>query len=226
MENNKKTPEEKIKKGTESITAPINIKAMFKISYGLFLLTAKDGKKDNGCIVNTVIQITESPRRILVAVSKANCTHDQIKKTGKFMVSMLSTAAPFSIFERFGFQSGKEVEKFENFTNIDRGENGLYYLTKEANSYIGAEVIDQYDYESHTLFIASVTEAQVLNEEESMTYSYYFANVKPKPVIKKDEKPKKGFICTVCGFVYEGDTLPGDYICPICKHTAEVFEPL
>lgn len=222
MADNNNTPDEILERNN----ALTDAKAMFKISYGLFLLTAKDEEKDNGCIVNTVIQITEIPKRILVAVSKANYTHDQIIKTGKFMVSTLSTSAPFSLFERFGFQSGKDTQKFTGLSNIERGNNELYYLTKEANAYIGAEVIDQYDYESHTLFVALVTEAKILNEEASMTYTYYFANVKPKPIVNVGDNPKKGYICTVCGFVYEGDTLPEDYICPICKHTVEVFEPL
>lgn len=195
--------------------------AMFKLSYGLFVLTAKDGNKDNGCIINTVMQVTDSPKRISIAVNKANFTHDMILKTGVFNVSVLSEEAKFGIFERFGFSSGRDTDKFDNFNNISRSENGLIYLTESANTLLSGRVIDTRDCGTHTEFFADVTEAKVLSDTPSMTYQYYFDNVKPKP-----QKKVKGYICKICGYVYEGETLPPDFICPLCKHGAEDFEPI
>jgi len=199
----------------------IDNNAMFKLSYGLFVISAKDGEKDNGCITNTVMQITSSPKRISIAINKNNLTHDMVIKTGVFNVSVLTQKTPFKIFEHFGFQSGKEVNKFESYDEISRSENELIYLSTYTNAFISAKVISAVDYGSHTLFTAEITEAKVLSSEPPVTYEYYFANIKPK-----QEKKKKGFVCKICGYVYEGDELPADFICPICKHGAEDFEPI
>jgi len=210
-------------------TANIDTNAMFKLSYGLFVLTAKDKGKDNGCIINTTIQITSTPLRISIAVSKANFTHDMIVNTCEFNVSILDTSAPFKLFKQFGFQSGRDVDKFAECDYNDRTVNGLRYLHEYSNCVIAAKVVDSYDYGSHTLFIADVTESFVLSNIPSVTYQYYFDNIKPKPQPKiagQDGEKKKGFVCKICGYIYEGDTLPADFICPICKHGAVDFEPL
>lgn len=198
--------------------------AMFKLTYGLFVLTARDGEKDNGCIINTVTQVTEKPQRITIAVNKNNFTHDMVLKTGRFNVSVLSTDAPFKVFEHFGFQSGRSVNKFENCEQIVRTENGIVYIPKYTNAVISGKVITTIDEGTHTLFVADVTEAKTLSSAPSMTYQYYFENVKPKPAPAPEKK--KGFVCTICGYVYEGETLPADFICPLCKHGAEFFEPI
>ena len=197
--------------------------AMFRLSYGLFLLTARDGEQDNGCIVNTVMQLTDQPMRVLISVNKQNLTHDMIAKTGRFNVSVLTEDAPFELFRHYGFQSGRDVDKFAG-SQMPRSENGLVYLTGVTNAYLSARVISQSDFGTHTLFVAEVTEAKALSDRPSMTYAYYFDNVKPKPQPLPENK--KGFVCKVCGYVYEGDTLPEDYICPLCKHGAADFEPL
>ncbi len=193
------------------------------ISYGLYLVTAKNGEeKDNGCIVNTFSQITSTPNRVSLAVNKANYTHDIILATGKFNVSLLTTEAPFALFRQFGFQSGKELDKFNGVTAIQRSENGLLYLTECSNAYISATVDSAIDCGTHTLFIATVSATEVLSDKPSLTYDYYHKEIKPAP-----EKPKvKGWRCKICGFVYEGETLPDHYICPLCKHGAEDFEPI
>ena len=196
--------------------------AMFKLSYGLFVLTAKDST-DNGCIINTVTQITDTPKRISIAVNKANHTHDQIVKTGIFNVSVLSTEATFPLFQRFGFQSGRDADKFEGFDAIERSENGLYYITQAANAFISGKVVQALDYGTHTVFIADVTEAKVLSNVPSLTYAYYFDHVKPKPAALNEQK---GWVCKICGYVYEGEELPADFICPLCKHGVEDFEKL
>ncbi|MBQ8088343.1 MAG: flavin reductase [Clostridia bacterium] len=201
-------------------TASVEPSSMFKLSYGLFVLSAQDGK-DNGCIINTVTQITSTPNRISIAVNKANHTHDLIMKTGTFNVSILSTDAPFSVFERFGFQTGREVDKFAGFYPIARSENGLIYLTAYTNAFLSGKVIQTYDYGTHTLFVADVTEGKVLNNTPSLTYAYYFDHVKPKPAALQKQK---GWVCKICGYVYEGDTLPEDFVCPLCKHGADDFE--
>lgn len=196
--------------------------ALFKLSYGLFVLSARDGEKDNGCIINTVMQVTEKPLRIQIAVNKSNYTNEMIKKTGEFTVSVLDTSAPFSVFEKFGFKSGKENDKFADFKDVMRAENGVFYLSKYSNAFISAKVTETVEFETHTVFFAEVTEAKILSDNESMTYQYYFDNVKPKP----ENKKKKGFVCKICGYVYEGDELPEDYVCPLCKHPASDFEPI
>ena len=196
--------------------------AMFKLSYGLFVLTAK-GTRDNGCIINTVTQITDTPKRISIAVNKANHTHDLIMNSGVFNVSVLTTDATFALFQRFGFQSGRDVDKFDGFTDVARSENGLYYVTQASNAFISGKVIQTLDYGTHTVFIADVTEAKVLSNAPSLTYAYYFEHVKPKPAALSEQK---GWVCKICGYVYEGDELPADFICPLCKHGAEDFERL
>jgi rubrerythrin len=197
-------------------------KAMFRIGYGLYVVTANNGQKDNGFINNTFMQITTNPNRVILAINKANYTHDMILATGKFNVSMLSTSTPFSIFQHFGFQSGKDVDKFANFPDAQRSANGLLYLTKYANAYVSAQVVATTDFGTHTMFIADVTDGEIINDETSLTYDFYMKFVKPRP--KKTKK--KGWRCRICGYVYEGEFLPPDYICPICKHGAADFEPI
>lgn len=195
--------------------------ALFKLSYGLFVLTAADANKNSGCIINTALQVTQSPLRIAICVNKTNYTHDLIAKSGEFTVSILDQTAPFAVFERFGFCSGRDTDKFAGFEDYALAENSLPYLAKYANAFISAKVIEQVDCGTHTMFIADVTEAKKLSDEKSMTYEYYFANVKPKPQTEK----KKGYVCKICGYVHEGE-LPDDFICPICKHPASDFEPI
>ena len=201
----------------------INNNAFFKLSYGLFVLTANDGKRDCGCIINTAAQLTDTPKRMTITVNKANYTHDVILKTGVFNVSVLTEDAPFSLFQRFGFQSGRDTDKFAGWGEESRSQNGLRYLGAYANAFFSCRVIETRDCGTHTLFIADVVEAEELNSAPSVTYAYYFAHIKPKP-IKTTEK--KGFVCKICGYIYEGDVLPEDFICPLCKHGASDFEPL
>jgi flavorubredoxin/flavin reductase (DIM6/NTAB) family NADH-FMN oxidoreductase RutF len=204
--------------------AVMDTKAMFKLSYGLFVLTAKDGEKDNGCIINTASQVTSEPNRITIAVNKGNYTHDMIKKTGVFNVSVLSQDVTFDTFRHFGFQSGRDVDKFADAADAQRSANGLYYVTKGANALISGRVIESMEFETHTLFIAEVTECRVLSDVASVTYAYYFEHIKPKPQIM--EEKKTGWVCKICGYVYEGEELPADFICPLCKHPASDFEKL
>ncbi|MEE0784618.1 MAG: flavin reductase, partial [Oscillospiraceae bacterium] len=194
--------------------ATIEKAAYRKLTYGLFVLTAQQDGKDNGCIINTAQQLTSTPGRITIAVSKQNLTHDMILQTGRFNVSVLTQSAPFALFQRFGFQSGRTVDKFAGLA-FQRSADGLAYLAEHANAFFSARVVDALDYGSHTLFIAEVTEAAALSSESSVTYDYYFAHIKPKPAVTQEKK--KGFVCKICGYVYEGDTLPPDFICPLCK---------
>ena len=203
--------------------APVEKNAFFSFSYGLFVLTARDGKKDNGCIINTAAQLTDTPKRVSIAVNKANFTHDMIRKTGVFNLSMLSTDAPFGLFQHYGFQSGRDVDKFADVKGMARATNGVYYLPYSTNAFVSGKVTQEIDLGTHTLFIADVTEARVLSGAPSMTYSFYFANVKPKPAALTKQT---GWVCKICGYVYEGETLPADFICPLCKHGAEDFEKL
>ncbi|MBE6917095.1 MAG: MBL fold metallo-hydrolase [Ruminococcaceae bacterium] len=196
--------------------------AVFKLSYGLFVLTARENGKDNGCIINTAGQITVTPNRIQIAVNKSNFTHDMIKRTGVFNVSVLNEDATFKTFQQFGFCSGRETDKFADVSYDCRTENGLRYIPENVNSVLSGKVVESYDWGTHTLFIADLTEAKVLNNVPSMTYQYYFDNVKPKPAPTSDKKP--GWVCKICGYVYEGEELPADYICPLCKHGAADFE--
>ncbi len=196
--------------------------ALFKLSYGLYLLTAEDGGKHNGCIINTAVQLTDTPKRITIAVNKANYTHDMILKTGKFNLSVLTTSAPFALFKHFGFRSGRDVEKFDASFETRLSRNGLVYLNQHTNAFISGSVIEARDYGTHTLFVAEITEAKLTSGEPSVTYGYYFDHIKPKPQPAEDSKP--GWVCKICGYVYEGEELPADYICPLCKHGAEDFE--
>ena len=196
--------------------------AMFKLSYGLFVLTAKDDR-DGGCIINAVNQITDSPKRISIAVNKANATHDMIARTGAFNLSVLTTETQFPLIQRFGFQSSRDADKFADYDFAARSENGLIYVTESSNAFISAKVVQALDYGTHTVFIADVTEAKVLSNAPSLTYAYYFEHVKPKPAALSEQK---GWVCKICGYIYEGDDLPADFICPLCKHGAEDFERL
>lgn len=200
-------------------------RAMLQLSYGLFVLTAKEGEKDNGCIINTATQVTASPNRISVAVNKSNLTHDMVVHTGQLTLSILSEAADFEIFKRFGFQNGRETDKFAGYEGMARGANGIYYVTEGTNAYISAKVSDTIDLGSHSLFIAEVTDMEMLSEIPSATYAYYHKNIKPKPE-KASETPEGKTIwrCTICGYEYEGEDLPEDFICPLCKHPASDFE--
>ena len=201
-------------------------KAMFKLSYGLFVLTAREGEKDNGCITNTAIQVTSEPNRISIAVNKANYTHDMVMHTRKFNVSILSQEASFDTFKHFGFQSGRNVDKFADFTACRRAENGIYIITEGTNAYISAEVEQTIDLGTHTLFIAKVTDLDVLSSVSSATYEYYQNNIKPKPQAPAAPTGKTVWRCTVCGYIYEGDPIPADFICPLCKHPASDFEKI
>lgn len=198
----------------------MNQAAMFQLSYGLFVLSAKDGEKDNGCIVNTVQQVTTTPNRISVAVNKDNFTHDMIRDTGSFNVSILSEEVPFDIFKHFGFQSGREVDKLKDFSDYERSSNGLIYLNKYANAFLSASVTETVDLGTHTMFISDVTDGEVLSQGPSVTYAYYHKHIKPQP----QETKKSGWRCKICGYIYEGEDLPADFICPICKHGASDFE--
>ena len=197
-------------------------KAMYALTYGLFVLSAREGEKDNGCIVNTVMQVTSDPNRIAVAVNKSNYTHGMIERTGLFNVSILTEKSKFSTYKHWGFQSGATVDKTEDVT-FTRAGNGLIYLTEECNAYLSARVVSSVDLGTHTLFIADVTDGAAFSEEPSVTYAYYQKNIKTAPPA---QEKKKGFICTICGYIYEGETLPDDFICPWCKHPASDFKPL
>lgn len=196
---------------------------LFKLTSGLFLLVAKTDK-DNGCIINTVLQVTASPVRIVTAVNKNNFTHDMLKQTGIFNISILSENAPMDLYKRFGYASGRDINKFEGFNSVSRSENGILYLTEYSNAFLSAKVTEEKDLGTHTLFTAEVTDAEIITDDTSVTYDYYQKNIKAANPPKTEGK--KGFICTVCGYIYEGSTLPEDFICPVCKHGAEAFKPL
>lgn len=202
----------------------MNNDALFKLSYGLFILTAQDGGEDNGCVINTVMQITAEPMRVCVCVNKTNYTHEMIEKSGEFNVSVISENADFKLFRRFGFSSGRDTDKFKNYGNCKRSENGIYYITEGTNAYISVEVCQKIDVGTHTMFIGDVRQAEILSDTPSATYEYYFKNIKPKPQPKPETNGKKVWRCKICGYRYIGDELPDDYICPICKHTASDFE--
>ena len=195
--------------------------ALFNIGYGLYVVTSNDGKKDNGLIVNTVSQVTSSPNRVAVCINKQNYSHHVIKQTGVMNVNCLSVEAPFSVFENFGFRSGRNADKLAGWEAL-RSDNGLIFLSKYINSFMSLKVEDYVDLDTHGMFICSVTEARVISDKETMTYTYYQNNVKPKP----QTEGKKGWVCKICGYIYEGDELPEDFICPLCKHGAADFEPI
>ncbi len=198
-----------------------DLTALFNIGYGLYVVTSNDGSKDNGLIVNTVTQVTNTPNRIAVCINKQNYSHHVIKQTGKMNVCCLSVDAPFKVFEAFGFRSGRNVDKFADCSPL-RSDNGLVFLPKYINSFMSLKVEQYVDLDTHGMFICSVTEARVLSDKETMTYTYYQNNVKPKP----QTEGKKGYVCKVCGYVYEGEELPEDIVCPLCKHGAADFEPI
>ena len=198
-----------------------DLTALFNIGYGLYVVTSNDGKKDNALIVNTVTQVTNTPNRIAVTINKDNYSHHIIKQTGKMNINCLSVDAPFSVFEKYGFVSGRTTDKFAG-EEVLRSDNGLVFLPKFINSFMSLKVEQYVDLDTHGMFICSVTEARVLSDRETMTYSYYHANVKPKP----QTQGKKGYVCKICGYVYEGDSLPEDFICPLCKHPASDFEEI
>ncbi|MBQ8526131.1 MAG: flavin reductase [Clostridia bacterium] len=206
----------------------MNEKALYSLTYGLFVLTAKAGSFDNGCIINTAIQAASNPNTITVAVNKANHTTDMIRETGKFNVSVLGENADFSVFQRFGFQSGRDCNKFEGYSNVSRGSNGLLYITDVANAYFCCTVRDTIDLGSHYMFVGTVDDCDVINESPSMTYAYYFANVKPKPQQPKSEG--RVWVCKICGYTYDEkatgtkfEDLPEDWVCPLCKHPKSDF---
>ncbi|MBR0341824.1 MAG: flavin reductase [Oscillospiraceae bacterium] len=198
-----------------------DLTALFNIGYGLYVVTCNDGTKDNGLIVNTVSQVTNTPNRIAVCINKTNYSHHVIKQTGVMNVNCLSVEAPFDVFKRFGFQTGRAVDKFEGMEKLF-SDNGLVFLPQYINSFFSLKVEDYVDLDTHGMFICTVTEARVVSNKDTMTYTYYQNYVKPKP----EATGKKGFVCKICGYVYEGDTLPDDFICPLCKHPASDFEPL
>ena len=200
-------------------------KAMYKLSYGLFVLTAKDGEKDNGCIVNTAIQAASASNQISICVNKANYTHDMIMKTKEFTVSSLSQEAKFELFKQFGFQSGRDVNKFDAFSACERGQNGIYYITEGTNAFISVKVDKTVDLGSHTMFIGEVTDMETLSEAPSVTYEYYLNHIKPKPeAVGTTKDGQTVWRCKICGYEYVGEELPDDFICPLCKHPASDFE--
>ena len=204
-----------------------NPKAMYALSYGLFVLTTRVGEKDNGCIIITAMQVTTDPNRIIITVNKSNYTHDLVAQAGVFTLSVLSEKAAFSTFQRFGFQSGRDVDKFAGFEeHAVRGDNGILRVTKGVCAWLSAKVVSTIDLGTHTLFLADVEDGDVVNSDPAVTYTYYQANIKPKPQAAAAPTAKKRWVCVVCGYVYEGDFLPEDFICPWCKHPASDFEPL
>lgn len=199
----------------------MDIKALFNITYGLYVLSVKQGEKDNGCIVNSVMQVAEKPVRLAVSVSKQNLTCEMLKESGVFNLSCLTTEADFELFKRFGFQSGRDAEKFQGMSGLKRSENGLYYLSENTNAFLSGKVVEMSDLGTHMLFIAEVTDGEVLSDGWGCSYAYYQADIKPKPAPAK----KKSWVCEVCGYVYEGEEVPDDFVCPICKHGKEAFRP-
>ncbi len=198
-----------------------DLSALFNIGYGMYVVTSNDGKKDNGLIVNTVTQVTNSPNRIAVTINKENYSHHIIKQTGIMNVNCLSEEAPFSVFEQFGFQSGRNIDKFSD-SELLRSDNGLVFLSRCINSFMSLRVEQYVDLDTHGMFICSITESRVISDKPSMSYTYYQDKVKPQP----ETEGRKGFVCKVCGYVYEGDTLPEDFICPLCKHGVADFEEI
>jgi flavin reductase (DIM6/NTAB) family NADH-FMN oxidoreductase RutF len=194
-------------------------KALFKVGYGLYVLTARDGTKDNGCIINTVLQVTDTPALTgVIAVNKRNYTHDMILKSGEFNISTLTTDTPFEAFKNFGFQSGRDADKFSGNTNIKRSANNIIYLPEYSNAFLSFKVTETIDFGSHTMFRANIIDGEVLSSAESLTYTYYQQHIKPKP-----SEQKRGYRCTICGYVHDSDTLPEDFICPLCNHGAQYF---
>lgn len=200
----------------------MNPKALFKITYGLYWLSVRSYGQDNACIINTVVQVASDPLTVSISVNKANKTHNMIMESGRFNVSALTVDTPFDLFKRFGMQSGRDVNKFVGFEDAERAPNGIYILSRYANAYLSCRLLRTVDLGSHTLFIAALEDAQVLSDRPGCTYGYYQSDIKPKP----QPAQKKGWVCSVCGHVYEGGELPDDYICPLCKHGKEDFRPV
>ena len=200
----------------------MNTNALFKIGYGLYILSCHENGKDNACIVNTVMQITSNPCKIAICVNKNNHTCKMLQNTKKFNVSILDEEAEFEIFKHFGYQSGKDVDKFLNFIHTKRTPNGVLYVTKNTNAYLSAYIQEEIDLDTHIMFIAQLVEAEVLSEKPTVTYDYYQKNIKPKP----ETTVEKGWRCKICGYIYEEEVLPSDFICPICKHGAIDFEKI
>ena len=199
-----------------------NPAALFKFQYGLFALSAREGDKDNACIINTAIQMANKPERISISVIKANHTCGMIERTGVFNLSLLTKEVPFAFFQHFGFQSGAEVDKFADWSDCARSDNGLYYINRYTNAMFSCRVVESYDQGSHRLFIAEITESKLFSNDETVTYDYYRSHIKPAPP-KLAPAEKATWVCSVCGYVYEGETLPADFICPLCKHPASDF---
>lgn len=195
--------------------------AFFKLQYGLFLLSTRLGDKDNASVINTVMQITDNPKRIVVGINKDSYNFEIIEKTGKFNISILTENTPFEVFKQFGFVSGRDTDKTAGM-NLKRSQNGIVYFDEYANTFISADVIEKVDCGTHMLFVGEVTEAEVLSEENSVTYEFYHKNIKVVP----EQKKAKGYVCKICGYVYEGEELPADFICPWCKHGADDFEEM
>ena len=200
----------------------MNTNALFKIGYGLYVLSVEEQGKDNGCIVNTVMQVTSDPCQIAVCVNKNNYTCEMIQHTKKFNVSVLAEGVSFDLFKNFGYQTGRITDKFTNFSDVKRSPNGVLYITKDTNAYMSAYVQQEIDLGTHVMFIAQLVEAEVLSDKPTVTYDYYQKNIKPKPQVTE----KKGWRCKICGYIYEEEVLPADYICPICKHGAIDFEKI
>lgn len=200
----------------------MNTSALFKIGYGLYVLTVREGEKDNGCIVNSVMQITSDPLQIAVCVNKNNYTCEMIQRTRKLNISVLTENANFDVFKRFGYQCGRDIDKFANYIDVKRSPNEIFYITKDTNAYFSAFVQQEVDLGTHIMFIAQLVAAEILSEDATVTYDFYQKNIKPKP----ENTEKKGWRCKICGYIYEGEILPADYICPICKHGAVDFEKL
>ncbi|MGN0991072.1 MAG: flavin reductase [Candidatus Ventricola sp.] len=198
----------------------MNPKALYNITYGLYMLSVRADEQDNACIINTAVQVASDPLRIAISVNKGNHTHDMLMQSGRFNLSALTTSTPFSLFQRFGMQSGRSVKKFDGFEDAVRAENGILYLASHANALLCCKVERTVDLGSHTMFIAELEDAEVLSAEPSCTYGYYQSDIKPKPQTQK----KTSWVCTVCGYVYEGEELPDDFVCPLCKHGKEDFQ--
>lgn len=234
----------------EGYPMAMNQSALFQIGYGLFLVAANENGKDNACIVNTVMQVTQNPVRLLVSISNQNLTHDMVNNTGKLTVSVLTEKTPFAVYRHFGYQSGKQVDKFDEFEDVTRCSNGCYRLNRNSSAYFCGTVSESFALDTHTMFIVEVTDADIVSSQIPVTYDYYQKNVKQpyKPVVKKRDTELTGteaknsgnedgvnktneatlhsYVCKICGYVYEGESLPEDFICPICKHGAVDFEKL
>jgi len=200
----------------------MNQKALYQITYGLYLLSVRSYGQDNACIINTVMQVADNPVRLAISVNKGNKTHDMIMESGRFNVSSLTTETPFSLFQRFGMQSGRDVNKFIGFEDVERAPNGIYRLNRYCSAFFSCKLLRTSDLGSHTLFIVELEDAQVLSNQPPCTYSYYQSDVKPRPA----KEQKKGWACKVCGHVYEGEEIPEDYVCPLCRHGREAFESI